>query len=45
MNTRTEYVLSEPQAGAITGKAHLEADSIRGRAYQQLHCCLKELES
>ena len=33
------------QAGAITGKAHLEADSIRDRAYRQLHCCLKELES
>jgi len=33
------------QAGAITGKARLEADNIRGRAYQQLHCCLKELES
>jgi len=33
------------QAGAITGKARLEADNIRGRAYQCLHLCLKELES
>jgi len=33
------------QAGAITGKARLEADNIRGRAYQHLHLCLKELES
>ena len=33
------------QAGAITGKARLEADNIRGRAYQRLRLCLKELES
>jgi len=31
-------------AGAITGKAKLEADTIRGRAYQQLHQCIKQLE-
>ena len=32
-------------ADAITAKARLESDNIRGRAYQCLHLCLKELES
>jgi len=31
-------------AGAITGKAEIEADNVRGRAYQQLRQCMKELE-
>lgn len=32
-------------ADTITAKARLESDNIRGRAYQCLHLCLKELES
>jgi hypothetical protein len=31
-------------AGAITGSAKLEADNVRGRAYQALRQCMKELE-
>jgi hexokinase len=32
-------------ADAITAKAHQEADTIRGRAYQALRQCMKQLEA
>ena len=36
---------AQAQAGAITGAAEIEADNIRGRAWQALNQCLKQLES
>jgi hypothetical protein len=33
------------QAGAITGKARIEADDIRGRAWSALNQCLKQLQN
>ena len=35
---------AQATAEAIVNAARLEADNIRGRAYQRLHLCLKELE-
>ena len=46
MRDEAQHTLDQAHAtaGAITGKAYLEADNIRGRAYQQIRQCLKELE-
>ena len=46
MRDETRHALDQAHAtaGAITGKAEIEADDIRGRAYQQLRQCMKELE-
>ena len=47
MRDEARKVLDEAHNNAveITTRAHSEADSIRGRAYQRLRSCLKELES
>jgi len=43
--TRQKLDDAHATAEAIVSAARLEADNIRGRAYQRLHLCLKELES
>ena len=47
MRDEARQMLDEAHNNAveITSRAYSEADNIRGRAYQRLHGCLKELES